>query len=89
MHWLAVELVLANVHVRVLKVPRELLAFHDTVPVGPALAPLLVSVTVTFRVTVSPAATQVELRDMRVLVGRLSNTNEDFPELLACVPSPE
>ncbi len=74
MHWLAVELVLAKAHVRALKVPPEVLAFHETIPAGPAVVPLLVSVTVTFRVTVSPGATQLKLRNMLVLVVRGSVT---------------
>ena len=46
LHWLCVELIGAKVHIVLLKLPPERLAFHDTVFVGAVGVPELVSVTV-------------------------------------------
>jgi hypothetical protein len=88
LHWLWLVLIEANVQEIILKLPPERLALHDTLPVGAVGVPELVSVTVAVNIVCPPRLDAAGFGDIAVDVA-LSTFNDDMPELVLCVASPE
>ncbi len=78
-----------NVHVGLLKLPPAPPSLHATVPVGVVAVPLSISATAALNVIVLPIVTDDGFGVMVVVVLRGPTVNADWPELVACVLSPE